>query len=452
MKTTKIPLIFFLLCSFFTSAQLSISESNGEVYRWILIENNKENSHFFETKELPTPQDDFTLAVRRLVEKNEISIYFDSVALNETGVFYNIPEHQYFLDFVNPDNNTAVTRLDYLTYQYQSDIPLMDEYDQPLIRINENGNEEFVYSDISLYPLIMSEVAYFKILQKGKKVNEIPQFEKQPLAIGFKPKSGAREMWFSWKEVASNTELNKFNCVNKILAGEFKSFHYRQFNCGPNTIEKETKKIYGELKKGDNSNLFSKTTAKTGDLKSEFIEFIVDMVNQELIEPYYGIYSMSADFPHDEQPFNFNPNNLTSPIIENEGDMKMLSQKGAILVDNTGEPMIFEVQGQKPQYVRSEDEWMYFNKNDISRFWIIQGKASSENPEFKTNTILFFKTFQGKNQPLFLIDINELGDFLDKPNVEKWYNYLREIKLTNEQIFMQSRAGDSNSGRIEFGN
>jgi hypothetical protein len=439
MKTTSLPLFIFVLFSFSWRAQIHISNSKEEIYRWVLVENNDENKILFETKELPTSKDDFTLAVRKLVEQNEISVYFDSVNLNETGEFYSIPEHQYFLDFVNPEKNTAVTRLDYLTYRYQNDIPLLDDYGQPMIRINEFGNQEFIYSDVTLLPLIMSEVAYFKVIQKGKKVNGIPNFENQPLALGFKPKNGVQEIWLSWKEVAANQVLNQFAFVNRILSGEYKGFQYRQFNYGPTIIDNEIKCIYGEIKKTEKSVLFPTNTSISGDLNSEFIEFIVDFVHKELIQVYFGIYSMTPDFTQNDQLLSFMPKNQIPPKIEKDGDLKMLSIKGEILVDDTGEPIRHEGPGAASQYVRSEDEWIYFNKNDISKYWLIQVK-SSDDLGFETIAILFFN--EDKSKPLFLIDLSDLEKILDKSIVEKWFTYLKGLKLSNEQIFMQTKIKD----------
>lgn len=443
MKVSKIILFIFIFFQFaFLDAQVWISEKEMNFYRWISIENNEKNDSIFYSKPLPTADDDFLLAVRKLVIQDRLALYLDTLGINEEGSFKIIPEVSYAIDYEFPENNRAINRLDYLTYNYQNFMPLMDEFDQPLIKVNADGNEEFIYANSVDLPLITDQLGYFKIILTGINNNSEKSTENLPLAIGFKPSQGGREIWLDWKDLEKNPELLQFPCIQKIRNNQFEGFQYRQFNIGLLDLKKETTKIYGILEKKEemSTGLFSDKNQHSSNL--DFVDFIVEMVNQEKIQPYFDNYYLQNDFPLDEKSFLFTKPNFIQPKAGKPGDVKLLYKKGAIFVDEYGEPLRIESEDSLNKFMTSDDEWIFFNKYDITKLWIKQGKLGENTTTFGTNSIVFFNTYQGQSQAIFSIDVSELAHLLENTDAMKWYTFVRTIKLEKSQIFMQSRQTD----------
>lgn len=157
MKT--LVLFFGLSVVLHSSAQLT--DTTCLKSRWLAVKNNKQNHPLFQVN-LDRIDESLLGQVKYFAEKNLLNIYSARYDFNERQSWYAIPESERHIDLYQ--NDTLVTRkLDYFKISIQMDVPLNDEYGEPMIVELPDGTQSYLYPAPEVYEFTMNDIVEIRI-------------------------------------------------------------------------------------------------------------------------------------------------------------------------------------------------------------------------------------------------------------------------------------------------
>ena len=226
--------ILILLCTpLFGIAQNS--KNDCVEARWLQIENNETNQKLFLSGADDHEEQDLVKTIHRLVQEDKINIYQQDLKTSNTDLWVKI-DYKKELKAVKADTSYEFAKDPYFEIIRQSDVPLADEYGEPLIRTNEAGIQEFVYPPAEPYVYSVSDCENLRIFEQVLYNKQKGDFEAQATGIGFymiyPDREGEVKFWVKLDELYAALDQKEDNpWVEALVNKEYRGREYRHKYC-----------------------------------------------------------------------------------------------------------------------------------------------------------------------------------------------------------------------------
>lgn len=216
-----VPTLFLLLA--LSSFSQSQSDTTCFSRRWISLQ--KEGNETLFDKE-------FILKIHELVGSNELEIYSESRDNETFGQWYPIPEIEVFLAPNEIDTLYLNKRTDYLEFLVQSDIPLTDEYGDPMIKTLADGTQMYIYPPATVYPITLDDISEMRILEvRDESSVDTESMKPYGISICRTDRYHNRELFWIKLDELSNALKDTPSWIQFITDKKYKGFQYMQTSC-----------------------------------------------------------------------------------------------------------------------------------------------------------------------------------------------------------------------------
>lgn len=222
--------IFLLIFCFSLSfGAFSQSDTACVKTRWISVKNHEQNAVLFDTTT------SILKTIRDLVHENKLTIYHQENTRFNSGKWYPIPLVDIDSTYIDYGSYESDIYNEIFTIRVQSDIALVDEYGDQLIKTDDYGMEYFVYPKPDLYVFRIEDITEIRIREERKytKINSAFEDDFHPTGISFFIKNNyeTRELfWVDLNELNSKIE-NTHPWQSFLQNKEYSGFQYMQVSC-----------------------------------------------------------------------------------------------------------------------------------------------------------------------------------------------------------------------------
>jgi hypothetical protein len=240
----KKALLLFMLIPFFGMAQLS--DTTCIQSRWIALKPTQVNALIFGSDTTLSEDLDLIHVIRVLVEKEELQIYNQKNRVKSNHEWYEIEFQNDIHDYINymSDGDAPSKWAPFFTlYGVQSDMPLTDEYGEPLTRLTAEGFEEYIYPPRDVYYYPTKEVDEIRIKENRVFNEKTKKFEFQPVGLSFYFRGsdyyrGHEAFWVDLVELQKALKNNtNFPWYKSIYEKNYQGFQYMQVSCYDSEIK-----------------------------------------------------------------------------------------------------------------------------------------------------------------------------------------------------------------------
>lgn len=210
--------------------------------RWIALKPTGTNIPIFGLDANLSQELDLVHVLRALLEQNKIQIYNQNIGNNGVREWYEINVQTEIMDFLE-SQNPQVWAPFFTLYGPQSDIPLTDEYGEPLTVLTEEGFEQYVYPSRDVYFYPTKEVDEIRIKESRVLNSQTNTYEFKPVGLSFYFKGGEyyrghEAFWVDLNELVKALEGNtNFPWYKPIYEKQYRGFQYMQVSCYDDEIK-----------------------------------------------------------------------------------------------------------------------------------------------------------------------------------------------------------------------
>jgi hypothetical protein len=417
------------LIVFFGFSQLEIEK--GNIYRWKRIFNNEVNSSFFQSLSKAEKNNDFLGVLYQKVEGNELSLYFDTLAIGNFGNWKKIPEVRYYINPNSPETFFTFYVLDYLKVQEKSIEPKKNENGNPLTYFLSDGTESYQFEYV-VRPMEVKDIQYIDLLEIGKLNKKTKKIDFSCMALGFQLPHSQSTIWMKYEEIqnvlGSAVDFVFLDMLEKKI---FSAYQYRQEGYQADIDQSETSRKRIRVRKdAETSCLFSK----------EFMDTVASLINNGELNLFFNYRKEPWDYSWELSNFDLPLMDTSAPLKVSKGDYKILARKGPIDISKFGDTL-FELNAfGDSSIVYEPDVYLYYNLSEISEIRIDLKYAKTPNfPKvYELESLVFVKDSKECQRELFLIDLAHLLKMEDRFKNEPWFEFLKDQRFSGEQFF-QSR-------------
>lgn len=203
--------------------------------RWIACKPIDANHSMFPFAKDSIEKHDMVHLIKELVELKKMKIYSRNEGRDNTKgwsfIDYNSEIEERKKDSLIWDKDP------YFEISVQSDMPLVDEYGDPVIRLTDDGFQEFVYPPAEVYVFATIECAEVHIKEERFVNDATNEIEFRPVGLSFYFKGseysrGKERFWIDLDEffnVLENKESHPW--YNLIIERKYQGFQYMQTSC-----------------------------------------------------------------------------------------------------------------------------------------------------------------------------------------------------------------------------
>lgn len=229
-----IPFLF-LLTSFCTHAQLSDTTCIGA--RWIALKPSETNKDLFMIGDSASMRLDLLIVIKNLVDEGKMNIYKANEGPAWTKNWYRIPYDQEMEDLMKDPMREYVIN-HYFEMRYQSDIPLVDDYGDPILIYDSTTKmDHYVYPAPEIRLLTTLHCSEIRIRENRYFDTKTGSFQYKPVAMSFYFKDdnfreGQEKFWINLNELFNVLEdKEQYPWYDAILKQRYKGFQYMQSPC-----------------------------------------------------------------------------------------------------------------------------------------------------------------------------------------------------------------------------
>lgn len=196
--------------------------------RWIAVQNDSANQHLFDSKNKRIDSVDVFQELKKLVEDLKLRIYSKSVGFNSDSEEMAV-NYSRIVECWNKNLDSMYKYDPFFEFIIQSDIPLVDDYGDPMIYTDSTGTQMYMYPNPERKRIILGDLYELRI--REDKVND--QFV--PTTVSFCVKRNRKVKSIFWVNlqdalnVAENEKLK--NWIQSILDKKYNGFQYMQSSC-----------------------------------------------------------------------------------------------------------------------------------------------------------------------------------------------------------------------------
>ena len=203
--------------------------------RWIACKPIEANSAMFPFAKDSIEKHDMVRIIKELVESNKMNIYSRNEGFNGTRG-WNYIDYNSEIDKRKKDS-LIWDKDPYFEIWVQSDMPLVDEYGDPVIRNTDDGFQQYVYPPAEVYVFATIECSEIHIKEE-RFVNDVTnEIEFRPVALSFYFKGshysrGGERFWIdldTFFEALENKESHPWYSL--ISEKKYQGFQYMQTSC-----------------------------------------------------------------------------------------------------------------------------------------------------------------------------------------------------------------------------
>ncbi len=232
-------LLLFLPC--FGIAQLT--DTTCISARWIALSPTEKNATIFGLDSTLAEEADLIRVIQRFVENNELRNYREEKDPNGNHEWYFIDYQKELHNAIDDTNNWDDWRPYFTMYRPQPDIPIVDEFGEPMTMFNPaTGFEEYVYPTREVYYFATKQIDEIRIKEKRILNPSTNQYEFVPVGLSFYFKSdefysGYEVFWVDLRELFKIIdEKNKYPWYKTLSKKEYQGFQYMQVSCYNNEL------------------------------------------------------------------------------------------------------------------------------------------------------------------------------------------------------------------------
>ncbi len=220
----------FLLVAALFYAGVSVGQNDPCIKsRWIAVKNNEENKVLFDKTY------SILKTIKLNVEAGKMEVYYEGKNARNRGEWYPIPYEEHIVNEETGDTIYTEYRADYFEIRIQSDIPLTDEYGDPMIFTHSDGTQSYLYPPAEVHVIDLDRITEIRIKEERVQNAEGDYFF-QPTGVSFYMDYGylgGRELfWISVNELFTSTaEIEAYPWYPFIQNRNYSGFQYMQVAC-----------------------------------------------------------------------------------------------------------------------------------------------------------------------------------------------------------------------------
>lgn len=223
----NINILFFLFVSLNSFGQLS--DTTCIKTRWIAVQKSPELLPLFDST--------IITIIRENVLTKKMNIYRNSHETKNNGVWYKIPDEEYFLSNDKLDTFSTTYLHDYFEIEVMADGPLTDEFGDPVVVINPDGTISYKYPPPKIYQIRISDINEIRIREERIYDSIAKEYTFKATGLSFFMKKRGENFWISLDELYLVMPKDKIYEWKTILTQRlYSGFQYMQISCYNNLL------------------------------------------------------------------------------------------------------------------------------------------------------------------------------------------------------------------------
>jgi hypothetical protein len=205
-------------------------------FRWIALKPTEKNARIFLLDTLYREELDMVNVIKRLTESGSIWLYHRGNEWNLSNKWYPI-NYQEELENALRDS-FSLAHDPFFEIAQQSDVPLTDDYGDPLVITHPDGSQEFVYPhpEIFVFPAWRADEIRIKEERVWNDASNRVEYRAVGLSFFFRnrhsPSEGFEKFWIDLNQLYENLDNpERYPWYKALRSGDYSGFQYMQVSC-----------------------------------------------------------------------------------------------------------------------------------------------------------------------------------------------------------------------------